>query len=134
MDVCAIFHPDHLYYRRHRNADYRHPQHVHLRCAHAGAVFFQHWDSVVRPSQAETSQKGGAGFVKKAALTLALLCVWLTPVAVDAKAQGKKRVAAESSTPMRIDSARAMQFGREIVAMGRRAPGSRGQKKQQAYL
>jgi Zn-dependent M28 family amino/carboxypeptidase len=36
--------------------------------------------------------------------------------------------------PLRVNSTRAMQYAREIVAFGRRAPGSPGQLKQQAYL
>jgi glutaminyl-peptide cyclotransferase len=35
---------------------------------------------------------------------------------------------------MHVDGSRAMQYVQEIVAMGRRAPGSAGQKRQQAYL
>src|SRR5882757_7642764 len=45
-----------------------------------------------------------------------------------------KSAAAASEEPIRIDSNRAMQYLREIVAFGRRAPGSPGQAKQQAYL
>ena len=46
----------------------------------------------------------------------------------------KKSSTAVFDGPIHIDALRAMQYVREIVAMGRRAPGSEGQKKQQAYI
>ena len=51
----------------------------------------------------------------------------------DQPATAQNSVAGSSPT-QRIDSARAMQYLKEIVAFGRRAPGSPGQKKQQDYL
>lgn len=50
------------------------------------------------------------------------------------EAQAKKPSAISPAPAPRIDEKRAMGYLREIVAFGRRAPGSPGQKKQQDYL
>jgi glutaminyl-peptide cyclotransferase len=53
---------------------------------------------------------------------------------VVATAPAANQAPAPDMPQLKVDSARAMQYLREIVAMGRRAPGSPGMKKQQAYL
>ena len=68
-----------------------------------------------------------------------------SPPAPKSQAQPSASVAGSASAPLtsapaadaprlKVDSARAMRYLREIVAFGRRAPGSTGMKKQQAYL
>src|SRR5438105_3776945 len=46
----------------------------------------------------------------------------------------KTATAPTDEKPLRIDGKRAFEYTRELVAMGRRAPGSPGMAKQQAYL
>ncbi|HUQ49201.1 MAG TPA: M28 family peptidase [Terriglobales bacterium] len=53
------------------------------------------------------------------------------PVAAEKK---PAKVAEAKSPAPKIDASRTMGYVREIVAFGRRAPGSPGQKKQQAYI
>jgi glutaminyl-peptide cyclotransferase len=68
-----------------------------------------------------------------------------SPPAPKSQAQPSASVDGSASVPLasapaadaprlKVDSARAMRYLREIVAFGRRAPGSPGMKKQQAYL
>lgn len=53
----------------------------------------------------------------------------------DPAAQGAPpKVAHAPVTAGRVDAQRAMRYVREIVALGRRAPGSEGMKRQQAYI
>jgi glutaminyl-peptide cyclotransferase len=58
-----------------------------------------------------------------------------TSVAGDAMPVVEQKAAgSDTSAPQHIDAKRAMQYVHEIVAFGRRAPGSPGMAKQQAYL
>jgi Zn-dependent M28 family amino/carboxypeptidase len=69
-------------------------------------------------------------------MMVSVVCAQADPPkkAATPKSASATKSAAASEEPMRIDSNRAMQYLREIVAFGRRAPGSPGQLKQQAYL
>ncbi len=51
-----------------------------------------------------------------------------------AKMQDRAKTSVSVAPAPRIDEKRAMSYLKEIVALGRRAPGSSGQKKQQEYL
>jgi glutaminyl-peptide cyclotransferase len=67
-------------------------------------------------------------------LLLVLLCV---PQVASAKKQVAKKKPAANATleeRLRINSARAMQYVKELVAFGMRSPGTPGQAKQQDYL
>lgn len=68
--------------------------------------------------------------------SLALGCAAATsPAHIEGPESEPKRIAIPGDErPQHIDSKRAMQYVREIVALGRRAPGSPGMAKQQAYL
>jgi glutaminyl-peptide cyclotransferase len=56
------------------------------------------------------------------------------PVQASEPTSATPAISEAAGPPLKINEQNAMKYLREIVAMGRRAPGSPGQKKQQEYL
>jgi glutaminyl-peptide cyclotransferase len=92
----------------------------------------------------EATAQGGEGMRVWLLASASLLAACSPPTP---KTESQPAAAAASNAPtatavapapveprLKVDSARAMQYLREIVALGARAPGSPGMKKQQAYL
>jgi glutaminyl-peptide cyclotransferase len=98
---------------------------------------------VVRASEASARAEGSCRVMMKQWIPLLLA---LSLVACAQKPAPNKTAAAQQPAPKqaeaaqqtkpseRINAARTMKYIRDIVAFGRRAPGSVGMKKQQAYI
>src|SRR5438445_1322675 len=155
MDVAkySLCDPGDLHYCRDTHANSGHYQHVYFRRSHAGFVYLEHWDCVVRASHAEEGARSAEIQIKppnleprrtrsrtegSVRMKISAVVVFLTSLllglsacarsasvdtALQANRDSPPKAEALPGVPPSFNANRAMQYVKEIVAFGPRPIG-----------